>query len=157
MSKCAHTRRESNFCTFFAVDLQRCNALSRLAACILACNMVSGQAATRMGERCTTLVFSDADASHVGVSARQQHAMIRLSLQAATDIRKEVNVLDNQTTGKAVDALLNYETVALFNNQVTTCSKSRLLLGLHLLSCHHSMHNPGPVQPLSAGNGMSDN
>lgn len=38
--------------------------------------------------------------------------------QAATDIRKEVNVLDNQTTGKAVDALLNYETVALFNNQV---------------------------------------
>lgn len=41
-----------------------------------------------------------------------------LALQAATDIRKEVNVLDNQTTGKAVDALLNYETVALFNNQV---------------------------------------
>lgn len=27
-------------------------------------------------------------------------------------------MLDNQTTGKAVDALLNYETVALFNNQV---------------------------------------
>jgi hypothetical protein len=39
--------------------------------------------------------------------------------QAATDVRKQVNVLDNQTTGKAVDALLNYETVALFNNQVS--------------------------------------
>ena len=50
---------------------------------------------------------------HFGLAARQ----------AATDIRKEVNVLDNQTTGKAVDALLNYETVALFNNQViAVCS-----------------------------------
>lgn len=42
---------------------------------------------------------------------------------AATDIRKEVNVLDNQTTGKAVDALLNYETVALFNNQALEVSE----------------------------------
>ena len=38
--------------------------------------------------------------------------------QAATEVRKEVNKLDNLTTGKAVDALLNFETVALFNNQV---------------------------------------
>ncbi len=30
-----------------------------------------------------------------------------------------MNKLDNQTTGKAIDALLNFETVALFNNQVT--------------------------------------
>ena len=47
-------------------------------------------------------------------------------VQAATDVRKQVNVLDNQTTGKAVDALLNYETVALFNNQVrrTACSRA---------------------------------
>lgn len=51
---------------------------------------------------------------------RQSVSLMRhcVLLQAATDIRKEVNVLDNQTTGKAVDALLNYETVALFNNQV---------------------------------------
>lgn len=47
-------------------------------------------------------------------------------VQAATDVRKQVNVLDNQTTGKAVDALLNYETVALFNNQVsrTACCRA---------------------------------
>ena len=29
-----------------------------------------------------------------------------------------MNKLDNLTTGKAIDALLNFETVALFNNQV---------------------------------------
>lgn len=46
-------------------------------------------------------------------------------VQAATDVRKQVNVLDNQTTGKAVDALLNYETVALFNNQVSSTACSR--------------------------------
>jgi len=46
-----------------------------------------------------------------------------LMTAAATDIRKEVNVLDNQTTGKAVDALLNYETVALFNNQALEVSE----------------------------------
>lgn len=46
-----------------------------------------------------------------------------LMTQAATDVRKQVNVLDNQTTGKAVDALLNYETVALFNNQALEVSE----------------------------------
>jgi ABC-type transport system involved in Fe-S cluster assembly fused permease/ATPase subunit len=46
-----------------------------------------------------------------------------LMTQAATDIRKQVNVLDNQTTGKAVDALLNFETVALFNNQALEVSE----------------------------------
>ena len=40
-----------------------------------------------------------------------------LALQAATEVRKEVNELDNLTTGKAVDVLLNYETVKLFNNE----------------------------------------
>ena len=35
----------------------------------------------------------------------------------ALQSRKEVNELDNLTTGKAVDALLNYETVKLFNNE----------------------------------------
>ncbi len=38
-------------------------------------------------------------------------------MQAATEVRKEVNELDNLTTGKAVDVLLNYETVKLFNNE----------------------------------------
>lgn len=47
-------------------------------------------------------------------------------------MRKEVNKLDNLTTGKAVDALLNFETVALFNNQVT------------LLSPEPSSANPEP-------------
>lgn len=32
-------------------------------------------------------------------------------------VRKRVNILDNKTTSKAVDALLNYETVKLFNNE----------------------------------------
>lgn len=31
--------------------------------------------------------------------------------------RKQVNKLDNLTTSKAIDALLNYETVKLFNNE----------------------------------------
>ncbi|KAK9823970.1 hypothetical protein WJX72_006707 [[Myrmecia] bisecta] len=37
--------------------------------------------------------------------------------QAATDVRKRTIELDNLTTGKAVDVLLNYETVKLFNNE----------------------------------------
>ncbi|KAF8062057.1 ATM1 [Scenedesmus sp. PABB004] len=37
--------------------------------------------------------------------------------QAAVEVRKQVNQLDNLTTSKAVDALLNAETVALFNNR----------------------------------------
>lgn len=40
-----------------------------------------------------------------------------MRVQAATEVRKEVNELDNLTTGKAVDVLLNYETVKLFNNE----------------------------------------
>ncbi len=39
--------------------------------------------------------------------------MENLLLQA----RKQVNKLDNLTTSKAIDALLNYETVKLFNNE----------------------------------------
>lgn len=41
-------------------------------------------------------------------------------------VRKEVNKLDNMTTGKAVDALLNYETVKLFNNEQLEVSQSVL-------------------------------
>jgi ABC-type transport system involved in Fe-S cluster assembly fused permease/ATPase subunit len=43
--------------------------------------------------------------------------MLLLLLQAAVEVRKQVNQLDNLTTSKAVDALLNAETVALFNNR----------------------------------------
>ena len=50
--------------------------------------------------------------------ARASSSLHALPAQAATEVRKEVNKLDNLTTGKAVDALLNFETVALFNNQV---------------------------------------
>ena len=37
--------------------------------------------------------------------------------QMAAEVRKQVNDLDNRTTSKAIDALLNFETVTLFNNQ----------------------------------------
>eukprot|EP00879_Flechtneria_rotunda_P004177 GHRR01004425.1.p1 GENE.GHRR01004425.1~~GHRR01004425.1.p1 ORF type:complete len:675 (+),score=250.27 GHRR01004425.1:972-2996(+) len=37
--------------------------------------------------------------------------------QATVEVRKQVNQLDNLTTSKAVDALLNAETVALFDNR----------------------------------------
>ena len=48
--------------------------------------------------------------------------------------RKEVNELDNLTTGKAVDALLNYETVKLFNNEKReVCGRRSLKLLLILL------------------------
>ena len=33
-------------------------------------------------------------------------------------MRKEVNELDNLTTAKAIDSLINYETVKLFNNEL---------------------------------------
>ncbi|KAJ9529892.1 hypothetical protein QJQ45_022301 [Haematococcus lacustris] len=53
--------------------------------------------------------------------------------QMAAAARKHVNTLDNATSAKAVDALLSYETVALFNNQklevcpvTTTCMASQL-------------------------------
>ena len=39
-------------------------------------------------------------------------------LQQATEVRKEVNELDNLTTAKAIDSLINYETVKLFNNEL---------------------------------------
>lgn len=48
-------------------------------------------------------------------------------LQAAVEVRKQVNQLDNLTTSKAVDALLNAETVALFGNRQLEVSGSLLL------------------------------
>jgi ABC-type transport system involved in Fe-S cluster assembly fused permease/ATPase subunit len=41
---------------------------------------------------------------------------VHITTQAA-ESRKQVNKLENLATGKAVDALLNYETVVQFNNQ----------------------------------------
>lgn len=53
--------------------------------------------------------------------------------QVATDVRKEVNNLDNLTTSKAVDALLNYETVTLFDNQALEVGRAgeRCMGALH--------------------------
>ena len=34
----------------------------------------------------------------------------------SADLRKIANAMDGETTGKAVDALLNYETVSVFGN-----------------------------------------
>ena len=56
------------------------------------------------------------------------HSESSASEQAATEVRKEVNKLDNQTTGKAIDALLNFETVALFNNQVRPAPEASILI-----------------------------
>lgn len=44
-------------------------------------------------------------------------------MQAATEARKQVLKLDNLYTNKAVDALLNYETVKLFNNEALEVSQ----------------------------------
>lgn len=56
--------------------------------------------------------------------------------QAATEVRKEVNELDNLTTGKAVDVLLNYETVKLFNNeQLEVDQYDSYLLGFQVSHC----------------------
>lgn len=49
-------------------------------------------------------------------------------LQAAVEVRKQVNQLDNLTTSKAVDALLNAETVALFGNRQLEVSPALNLL-----------------------------
>jgi hypothetical protein len=53
--------------------------------------------------------------------------------QAAVEVRKQVNQLDNLTTSKAVDALLNAETVALFNNRQLEVSQQLYLLLQQLL------------------------
>ena len=56
-------------------------------------------------------------------------------MQAATEVRKEVNELDNLTTGKAVDVLLNYETVKLFNiEQLEVDQYDAYLLGFQVRS-----------------------
>ena len=43
--------------------------------------------------------------------------MLLILVSNLSQVRKRVNALDNLTTGKAVDALINYETVKLFNNE----------------------------------------
>ena len=58
--------------------------------------------------------------------------------------RKKVNKLDNLTTGKAVDALLNYETVKLFNNEQFEVPHMRDIVSSHrpTLSFHISDMRP---------------
>ena len=58
---------------------------------------------------------------------RAETLLTSLRLQA----RKKVNKLDNLTTGKAVDALLNYETVKLFNNEQFEVPHTRQLQSSH--------------------------
>ncbi|KAG2482405.1 hypothetical protein HYH03_018666 [Edaphochlamys debaryana] len=71
--------------------------------------------------------------------------------QYSTDARKEVVALDNLTSSKAVDALLNYETVTLFNN-------SRLEVGLydkHLRDFQQATLNTEKLSAtLNAGQGL---
>ena len=58
-------------------------------------------------------------------------------------MRKEVNELDNLTTGKAVDVLLNYETVKLFNNeQLEVDQYDAYLLGFQV-----NPPSPHPTRP----------
>lgn len=52
---------------------------------------------------------------------------VRITSRAA-ESRKEVNKLENLATGKAVDALLNYETVVQFNNQKLEVDQYNTLL-----------------------------
>lgn len=56
--------------------------------------------------------------------------------QMAVDVRKRVNTWDNLYTTKAVDALLNAETVALFNNR---CGFDTLACGFRCMGrdCLH--------------------
>jgi ABC-type transport system involved in Fe-S cluster assembly fused permease/ATPase subunit len=71
-------------------------------------------------------------AALVGVTFVTYVAWTMALTQMAVEVRKEVNTLDNLTTSKAVDALLNAETVALFNNQALEVSAVERLLGFFL-------------------------
>lgn len=69
-----------------------------------------------------------------------------VSMQAATEVRKEVNELDNLTTGKAVDVLLNYETVKLFNNeQLEVDQYDAYLLGFQVTPLSTSPASSKPI------------
>eukprot|EP00882_Tetradesmus_deserticola_P017533 GHRQ01018783.1.p1 GENE.GHRQ01018783.1~~GHRQ01018783.1.p1 ORF type:complete len:477 (+),score=203.35 GHRQ01018783.1:760-2190(+) len=61
--------------------------------------------------------FSPMVAALVGGTFALYVAWTIAMTQAAVEVRKQVNQLDNMTTSKAVDALLNAETVALFDNR----------------------------------------
>ncbi|GBG81246.1 hypothetical protein CBR_g31918, partial [Chara braunii] len=79
--------------------------------------------------------------------------------QAAAASRKQVNVLDNLTTGKAVDALLNYETVLQFNNQsLESAQYNGLLHGYQQASIEAeyimSLMNAGQATILAMGTGL---
>jgi hypothetical protein len=77
------------------------------------------------------------------------------------EVRKQVNQLDNLTTSKAVDALLNAETVALFNNRqlevrLPSQSKYDVLYvcsqqGIQDIYPSCCVHTGEPVRPLPTG------
>jgi ABC-type transport system involved in Fe-S cluster assembly fused permease/ATPase subunit len=70
---------------------------------------------------CATLgrLFNGAVVASVAVSFTAYVAWTRHYISLSADVRKHANLLDAQTSGKAVDALLNYEMVR------------RLLLPIH--------------------------
>ena len=55
----------------------------------------------------------------------------------AAEVRKQVIDLDNRTTSKAIDALLNFETVTLFNNQRLEVGPGyfTLIRGMNKITC----------------------
>lgn len=80
--------------------------------------------------------------------------------QAAVEVRKQVNQLDNLTTSKAVDALLNAETVALFGNrQLEVNQYDHYLRGYQAAAIQTerlaALLNAGQSVILSAGRGCS--
>lgn len=61
--------------------------------------------------------FSPVVGGVIGVTFLVYCAFSIMLTQLSTEARREVNEADNLVTSKAVDALLNFETVVLFNNQ----------------------------------------
>ena len=61
--------------------------------------------------------FSPVVGGVIGVTFLSYCAWSIVLTQLSTEARREVNEADNLVTSKAVDALLNFETVVLFNNQ----------------------------------------
>jgi ABC transporter ATM len=77
------------------------------------------------------LLATKVSPSVAGIVALTFVAYVTYTVQITTraaESRKEVNKLENLATGKAVDALLNYETVVQFNNQTLEVEQYNNLL-----------------------------
>eukprot|EP00892_Ulva_mutabilis_P005128 jgi/Ulvmu1/2988/UM015_0028.1 len=79
---------------------------------------------------CATLgrLFNGAVAAAVAATFAIYVAWTAHYIRMSAQVRKDLNELDTRTSGKAVDALLNYETVVLFNNQEAEMSQYHLYL-----------------------------